>query len=63
MKNILLIITFLVLVLSGSIKAKEVKCKSYDLPCKAKKFATETKNYQKKEWKKAGEKFKRNKGQ
>ena len=63
MKNIILLITFLTLILSGSINAKEVKCKSYDIPCKVKKFANDTKDYQKKEWKKTGEKLKKITGQ
>jgi|TARA_B110000014_G_C19496579_1_gene268433 hypothetical protein len=59
MKKIILMFTFLSLALSGPVNANEVACKAYDIPCKMKKFADETKEYQKKEWDKAGEKLKK----
>jgi len=43
------------LTLYSPVNANEVKCKGYDVPCKMKKFADETKKYQKLEWNKAGE--------
>ena len=59
MKKTLLFITFLAFCFSGSVYANEVKCKFYDVICKGKKFAIETKEYQKKEYKKAFEKRKK----
>ena len=50
--------TLLTLILYSSANANEVTCKAYDIPCKMKKFAEDTKEYQKKEWDKAGEKLK-----
>jgi outer membrane protein assembly factor BamD (BamD/ComL family) len=57
MKTIILVITLLTLTLYSSVNANEIKCKGYDVPCKMKKFAEETKEYQKQEWNKAGEKL------
>ena len=54
-KKIILVITFLTLALYSSVNANEVKCKGYDISCKMKKFADETKEYQKQKWNKAGE--------
>ena len=59
MKKIILIFTFLSLAPSSLVNANEVACKAYDIPCKMKKFADETKEYKKKEWDKAGEKLKK----
>ena len=55
MKKVILVITFLTLTLYSPVNTNEVKCKGYDVPCKMKKFADETKKYQKLEWNKAGE--------
>ena len=52
MKKTILLITFLTFSFSGSVYANEVKCKFYDVLCKTQKFASDTKEYQKKEWKK-----------
>ena len=44
---------------NSTVYANEVKCKFYDVICKGKKFAIETKEYQEKEYKKAFEKRKK----
>ncbi len=47
--NIIKIITlFIILSFSKSLFAEEVKCKTFDIGCKTKKFIDETKEFQKK---------------
>jgi hypothetical protein len=58
MKTIILLLTFLSLTFSGTVYANDVKCKIYDVICKTKKFAADTKAYQEQEFKKAAEKIK-----
>ena len=53
MKKLVIMFT-LFLGLSSSASANEVKCRTFDVACKMKKFANDTKNYQKKEWIKGG---------
>ena len=63
MKIFILIITFLVLTLSSTAYAKDEKCKIFDVGCKLKTFAVDTKDYQKKELNKAKKKRMRKKKQ
>ena len=58
MKITILLLTILSLCFHSSAYANEVKCKFYDVVCKTKKFTTDTKAYQKKEFKKASQKVK-----
>ena len=58
MKKTLLLITFLTFSFSSSVYANEIKCKFYDVLCKTQKFASDTKEYQKKEWEKGSSKVK-----
>ena len=60
MKKTLLLITFLAFFFSGSVYANEVKCKFYNVICKTQKFASDTKEYQIKEWEKSNLKVKKN---
>jgi hypothetical protein len=59
MKKTLLFITFLAFCFSGSVYANEVKCKFYNVICKTQKFASDTKEYQIKEWEKSNLKVKK----
>jgi type II secretory pathway component PulC len=59
MKKTLLLITFLAFFFSGSVYANEVKCKFYNVICKTQKFASDTKEYQIKEWEKSNLKVKK----
>ena len=52
MKKTILLILFLTFVFGSSVYANEVKCKIYDIVCKAQKFASDTKEYQINAWKK-----------
>ena len=61
MKTFILILTFLALTLSSTAYAKERKCKIFDVGCKLKTFAADTKEYQKKELNKAKNKRMREK--
>mgnify|MGYP006133915085 CR=1 FL=1 len=58
MKSIILLLTFVSLSFNSTVYANEVKCKFYDVVCKGKKIAIETKEYQKKEFKKAAQRTK-----
>ncbi len=58
MKSIILLLTFVSLSFNITVYANEVKCKFYDVLCKGKKIAIETKEYQKKEFKKAAQRNK-----
>ena len=46
MKKILLFSIFIIFAFNSSISADELKCKTFDLKCKSKKFIKETKDYQ-----------------
>ena len=59
MKKALLIFVFLITTLNVSVYADEKKCKAYDIICKSKAAIENTKEYQKKEWKKARDKLKK----
>ena len=59
MSKILLIFMFLISTLNVSVYAEEKKCKVYDIICKSKAAIENTKEYQKKEWKKASDKIKK----
>ena len=48
MNKIKIILTLLTLSISTSVLANEVKCKTFDIGCKTKKFINETKDFQKK---------------
>ena len=48
MNKIKMIIVILTLSISTSVLANEVKCKTFDIGCKTKKFINETKDFQKK---------------
>ena len=48
MNKIKIILVLLTLSFISSIKAEEVKCKTFDIGCKTKKFIDETKEFQKK---------------
>jgi len=61
MKKIILLLTFVSMSFNNTVYANEVKCKVYDVICKGKKFAIETKEYQTKEYKKAFEKIEKTK--
>jgi hypothetical protein len=58
MKTTILLLTFLFLCFNSSAYANRVKCKFYDVVCKAKKFTADTKAYQEREFKKASQKVK-----
>ena len=62
MKKILLFI-FFTFILDSSVSANQLKCKKFDLKCKAKKFAEETKAYQKKGLEQGKERINKNKNQ
>ena len=59
MKKNLLVLIILSFAFNSSIYANEIKCKFYDVVCKTKKFAADTKQYQKDELRKAAEKRKK----
>ena len=48
MNKIKIILVILTLFTSSSVLAEEVKCKTFDIGCKTKKFIDETKSFQKK---------------
>ncbi|MAH89929.1 MAG: hypothetical protein CMI78_01595 [Candidatus Pelagibacter sp.] len=48
MNKIKIILALLTLSISTSVLANEVKCKTFDIGCKTKKFINETKDFQKK---------------
>ena len=48
MKKIKIILVLLTLSVTTSVSADEVKCKTFDIGCKTKKFINETKDFQKK---------------
>tara|TARA_B110000285_G_C15035095_1_gene568818 strand:+ start:344 stop:562 length:219 start_codon:yes stop_codon:yes gene_type:complete len=60
--KIIILLTFLSLSFNSLVSAKEVKCKFFEVKCKVGKFAAETKEYQKKEWKNVEVPFKKSAG-
>ncbi len=48
MNKIKIILVLLTLSISTSVLANNVKCKTFDIGCKTKKFINETKDFQKK---------------
>ena len=58
MNKITLLFIFLILGFNSSIYADEIKCKKFDVKCKAQKIIEETKEYQKKGIKKSKEQIK-----
>ena len=48
MMKIVMFLIFVTFSLTSAIKAEEVKCKTFDIGCKTKKFLNETKEFQKK---------------
>ena len=62
MKKILLFI-LLTFILNTSTFANQIKCKKFDLKCKAKKFVDDTKDFQKKGLEQSKSKILKNKNQ